>query len=326
MANFRITGKFLTSYIRDLWQSKEYKTAIKMGLESLEGSNISHIISIINGEMKLIGVNDLELVSDGKFNPEISFLEVLNYAMAPNAGYFRIYDQDMEVAQKIINYFLDYHLVENDNRCVDLIHQWNSLLPEVKNDIKLKIPYWMAVYLREINGDDNVKRKSKFYSVNLIESEINDNLTREKFDKLCDKFYIHSDREETWEQCIQNRKALLEPSNEIKSNNIKERFNEYETDITMKSDYGWLSPDGVFFVCNWAEHEVLASILCKYFKYSFTQDQEIGSQLSDVLLNMGYVKIHRDDMGILRFTYNRKITNQQEIKIDRYKAIHNMCR
>jgi hypothetical protein len=88
---FNITGEFLTEQIRDLWQSKNFKKAIKLGLESLDGSNISHIINIIDGEMKLEGINNLSLITDGKYKPEISFLDVLDYSMIPNNGYFKIH-------------------------------------------------------------------------------------------------------------------------------------------------------------------------------------------------------------------------------------------
>lgn len=90
----------------------------------------------------------------------------------------------------------------------------------------------------------------------------------------------------------------------------------------MKSDYGWVSPDGRFTVCEYAEHETLAKTLCEYFKYPFNDEQKDGRQLSDVLLKIGYVKIHRDDIGISHITHNRKLTIEQQLKIDRYKSKH----
>jgi hypothetical protein len=180
----------------------------------------------------------------------------------------------------------------------------------------------MTVYLRKINGTINVKNKSGFYSINIVESEIKGELDRNKFDKICDNFFIYSDREETWEQCLRTRKIINEPSKETIEKNIKDEFNKYKSDITMKSDYGWLSPDGKFIVCEWAEHEVCALAICEYLKYPFTQEQKQGRQISDVLLKVGYVKIHRDDVGLLHFTHNRKLTSEQEMKIDRYKVVH----
>jgi len=325
MGKFSITGDFLTEKIRDLWESKNFKMSVKLGFESLDGSNISHIVSIIDGEMKLTGVNDLDLVTDGEYKPEVSFLDVLDYSMIPNNGYFRIYEQDSRRAYEIIEWFVNT-TPDNigDERRHNLIYEWNTLLPEVREDFKNDIPHWMVVYLRKINGDDEVKRKAGFYSIGIVESEISPVLDRKEFDKICDKYFIYSDREDTWENCIQNRTWITEPSRETLEKNIKDEFGRYKHDITMKSDYGWLSPDGRFTVCDWAAHEVCALAMCEYLKYPFTKEQKQGKQLSDVLLKMGYVKIHRDDIGLFHFTHNRKITPEQEIKIDRYKFAHKM--
>lgn len=323
MAKFSITGEFLTERIRDLWESRDFKKAIKLGLESLEGADLSHIVSIIDGDMKLIGTDVLDLVEDGNFKPNVSFLEILNYAMLPNTGYFRIYEQDSEIADKILNSFdMTYPDSIGDTKRQDYIYQWNQLLPEVRIDNYDRITHWMAVYLRRSSDDADVRRKADFYSANIIETEAPVDLDRKTFNKLCDKYHIYSDREETWEQCLLTRKQLIEPSKQTIEKNIKEEFKKYKSDISMKSEYGWLSPDGRFTVCEWANHEVLASIMCEYFKYEFTEEQKNGRQLSDVLLKIGYVKIHRDDIGMFHITHDRKLTREQELKIDRYKSIH----
>ncbi|MFW5847481.1 MAG: hypothetical protein ACOCVF_00990 [bacterium] len=325
MSNFSITGQFITKHIRDLWESKEYKQAIQFGLESLEGASISHIVEIIDGKSKLIGINDVELVPDGDFSQELPFIEILDYAMLPNNGYFRIYDEDYYEGQKIIRNFKNTSPTEfGDETRRDLIYKWNSLLPEVKNDLKKDITHWMSVYLRKFSDNVDVQKKASFYSINLVESEIDNptEIDRQKFDKFCDKFHVYGDRESTWEQHVATRKMINEPSDKSIEEDIKKEFKSYQHDMTMKSDYGWLSPDGRFTVCNWAEHEVLASIMCRYFKFNFTQEQLIGKQLSDVLLKKGYVKIHRDDTGFLHFTHNNKLTPEQETKIDKYKYFH----
>jgi hypothetical protein len=323
MGKFSITGEFLTEKIRDLWESKDFKKSVKLGLESLEGSKLSDIMSIIDGNMKLSGVNDLELVIDEKYKPHFSFLDILDYAMIPNNGYFRIYDEDTYTANKIIDFFDNTYPDSNgDNKREDYIRQWNRLLPEVRLDNISRASHWMLVYLRQFSNDLDVKKKANFYSINIVESEATVELTRNEFDKICDRYIIHGDREETWEQTLSNRKSIVEPVDSIIHKNNKEEFHKYKSDISMKSDYGWLSPDGRFTVCKWAEHEVLASLMCNYFHYPFTKEQEYGKQLSDVLLKVGYVKIHRDDIGFLHFTHLRKLTQEQELKLDRYKAIH----
>jgi len=325
MATFSITGNFLTERIRDLWDSKSFKQAIQLGLESLEGSELHHIVKIIDGECKLIGTNDLDLVSDGSYKPEVSFLDILDYSMIPNNGYFRIYEQDSREAQRIIDWFQNTSPDSfGDKKRQDLIYSWFQLLPEVRNDYSHKINHWLSVYMRKLSPNREVNTKANFYSINLVETEAPIDLDRKTFDEICDKFYIFGDREETWKQAQETRKRIKEPTKEKIETDIKNEFLNYKSDITMKSDYGWLSPDGRFTVCDFAEHEVLASIMCKYFKYQFTPEQEIGKQLSDVLLKFGYVKIHRDDVGLLHFTKLRKFTPEQELKIDRYKFMHKL--
>lgn len=338
MANFSITGEFLTERIRDSWESKLFKHAILLGLESLEGSNLSHIVSIVDGEMKLVGVNNLELVADGDFKPTVKFLDVLNYAMIPNSGYFRIYDEDTIIADKIIRYFDNTHPNSTGDRIrQNYIREWDALLPEVKIDNYSRISHWMSVYMRKFSNIPIVTQKSNFYSINIIESEAPVELSRKCFDYLCDKFHIYSDREECWELCVANREMtkgntntikdtnLTAPSEETLRENIVKEYKRYKKDITMASDYGWLSPDGTYKACEFAEHEVAAIAICNYLKLPYTEEQKNGRQLSDVLLKNGYIKIHRDDIGFTHITNLRLITNEQQVKIDRYKSKHNIA-
>ncbi|MCK9544457.1 MAG: hypothetical protein M0R03_20760 [Novosphingobium sp.] len=331
--NFKINGEFLTQKIRDFWESKEYRKAIQFGLESLYGAEIEHIISIINGKMKLIGVNDLDLVEDMEYKPNVDFLDILNYSMIPNNGYFKIYDEDEITAKEIINYFNNYSETKNElnelfEKPFELAKKWKSLLPEVQKDNQLNMPHWLLVYLRKSSDNKYVRSKANLYSINIVESELNGELKREIFDDICDKFYIYSDRENVWNECLETRKKITKTLNQPDENflreNLKNQLNKYKSDATMKSNYGWLSPDGTFIVCDFAEHELLASLLCEYHKYPFTIEQKIGKQLSDVLLKMGYVKIHRDDLGFIHFTNKQKLTLEQETKIGRYKHHHNI--
>lgn len=326
MAKFSITGEFITERMRDLWQSRDFKQAIKLCLESLDGITIDQAMSIIDGKMMLTGVGDVDLVEDKSgYKPDVSFLDILDYAMIPNSGYFRIYDIDCEKAAKIVKSFdMTAPDTFGDDKRHRLIREWNNLLPEVRNDFKDRITHWMLVYMRKNSPSLDVKKRANFYSMNIIETELDLNPTREQFDKICDKYYIYNDREECWYQANSIRKSLNRPTPEAFEKIIADEFKKYKVDITMKADYGWLSPEGRYYTCEWAAHEVAAEILCSYFKFPFTNEQKIGKQLSDVLLKLGWVKIHRDDIGIFHITNKRKFTIEQELKIDRYKAVHKM--
>jgi hypothetical protein len=81
MVHFSIQGEFITERARELWEEGEYKQAMDV-MGCLIGSTLEQQISIIEGRAKLIGVNDLDLVSDDWTPPEgyATFSEMLALA------------------------------------------------------------------------------------------------------------------------------------------------------------------------------------------------------------------------------------------------------
>lgn len=79
--HFSIQGEFITERARELWEEGEYKQAMDV-LDCLIGSTLEQRIEIIEGRKKLIGVNDLDLVSDDWTPPEgyATFQEMLALA------------------------------------------------------------------------------------------------------------------------------------------------------------------------------------------------------------------------------------------------------
>jgi len=65
MACFQISGEFITNQARAFWADEEKPAeALKLLLECCKGITRDQAMSIILGQAKLVGINDLDLVDD----------------------------------------------------------------------------------------------------------------------------------------------------------------------------------------------------------------------------------------------------------------------
>ena len=61
--SFSISGEFITNHVRNLWQEGRFSHCLKT-LDCVEGLTKEQQEDIIFGRAQLIGINDLQLVSD----------------------------------------------------------------------------------------------------------------------------------------------------------------------------------------------------------------------------------------------------------------------
>jgi len=77
IAHFSITGEFVTEHARDLVMEESWAGAIRFLKDSLIGFTYDQAISVLSGEMCLIGTNDLNLKKDT--TPKNEYLKQLDY-------------------------------------------------------------------------------------------------------------------------------------------------------------------------------------------------------------------------------------------------------
>ncbi|MCK9416737.1 hypothetical protein M0Q97_08790 [Candidatus Dojkabacteria bacterium] len=339
MAKFVITGEMLTERIRDFWASKQYSKAIEYGLESIDGMTTDYLIEIIDGKKQLVGA-DLDFVDDD-FEQEFKYIDIFKYADMNQNVYQRIYDEDMKKGLSIISHFVNYHtscISFNNEKHLSLAYEWKQLLPDVRNTLvddfnENGYPYWLSLYLRKSDKEEYRKIASKeaFDNSKLICDTAIENKTllyqfydeihndKEKFDTKCKELYIIDVNDEIWKSMSTLENRLKEPTESIK--NSEEVL---VMDIKMKSVNGWLSPDGTYYICEHGGHKVLSKYICEKYKYEIDENTKLQDSYSDVLLKKGWIQIHQPERWEkTQMTHCRKLTYDQEIKIERYESIHN---
>jgi hypothetical protein len=341
MAKFVITGEMLTQRIRDFWASKQYSKAIEYGLESIDGMTTDYLIEIIDGKKQLVGA-DLDFVDDN-FEQEFKYIDIFKYADMNQNVYQRIYDEDMRTGLSIISHFTNWHdnwrNNYNDETSLSLVYQWKQLLPDVRDTLvdgfkENGYPYWLSFYLRKADSEEYRKKalKEGFDNTKVICNSALENKTilyqfydeihsdKNKFDAKCKELYIIDVDDKIWKSMYTLAKRLKEPT----SKSIEKiREEALVTDIKMKSVNGWLSPDGTYYICEHGGHQVLSKYICEKYKYEIDENTKLQYSYSDVLLKKGWVQIHQPERWEhFQMTHCKKITNDQEQKIERYESIH----
>lgn len=348
MARFIILGEVYTERIRDLWASKNYSKAIEYALSGIDGMTLDYLIPIIDGTKQLVG-KELDYVDDN-FHQDFKYVDVFQYADMNSDRFQRIYNDDITEGRDIIRWFsnLDGYLWKHEDTWRMKVARWNKLLPDVKNDLSQKIPYWMSLLLRryevendKANGNNLLYEKNRIGKLksapisnkSLLYQYFDEiSTSREKFDKKCTELYLYHrpDLDEIWESMQRMIKRynistfdetdVVEPS----ENKLEELLEEaLVKDIKMTTKNGWLSPLGTYYTCEHGGHSVLANLICEKYKYPITEDTKNQYSYSEVLLKLGWIQIHQPERWErFRMTHKNKITYDQNIKIERYEAVH----
>lgn len=88
MATFIVEGKFMTDFARTRVIEGRYDHAYRFLHEGLDGISSDQVISILNGDHKLIGVNDVEMVEDGDAEWKQRLLEMFGGTWVTSNGRF----------------------------------------------------------------------------------------------------------------------------------------------------------------------------------------------------------------------------------------------
>lgn len=337
MVKFVITGEILTERIRDFWASKQYSKAIEYGLESIDGMTIDYLREIIDGRKKLVG-RDLDFIDDN-FEQDFTYTEIFKFADMNQNIYSRIYDEDMKIGLSIISHFTNWHLNYNDEMSLSRVYQWKQLLPDVRNVLVDSFkedgyPYWLSLFLRKSDKEEYRKNalKNGFDNTKIICDAALENKTilyqfydeihndKKTFDAKCKELYIIDVGDEIWKSMSSLADRLKKPTNDAIE---KIREEALVKDIEMKNDNGWLSPDGTYYICGHGGHRILSEYICERYKYDIDENTKLQHSYSDVLLKKGWIQIHQPERWEkFLMTHCRKLTSEQERKIERYEAIH----
>jgi hypothetical protein len=85
---------------------------------------------------------------------------------------------------------------------------------------------------------------------------------------------------------------------------------------SMKEPYGWLSPSGDYYPCEFATHDDLADRLCEWFNI-------VSDNNTNELEVLGWVRIHsNDDAYDIFISHLNKLTEIQSKRINLYCRLH----
>lgn len=121
------------------------------------------------------------------------------------------------------------------------------------------------------------------------------------------------------DQCAKDAWDVIKGKKKIVGNAIVD-INEEEPDCTDKTDteYGWLSPDGVFYSVDFSKHQTWAAKFIKGLynngSISIEELRKAGSNdhAGDWLVNRGWVLIHNPTQHKIQITSNDNFTKAQK--------------
>jgi len=237
MATFTLTGDFVTEKARDLWSQRQYKEAMDFLTNSVEEMGREYQLQLLEGKMKLTGVNNLDFVKDTDFSIEsYEFYPTLAEALEIKNEASDIYEKEFERQEQRAKYIIDGFFcfketidregcnsstTDEDGLFMKLVREWKTLLPDIKKEYQGQIPFYMSVWLRELDGinkspQDGLNQKFGFFSHKNImhhilpyEHEAWDN--KEIFELYCKKYHVYLKEEinEIWDGYHRLKNKLL---------------------------------------------------------------------------------------------------------------------
>lgn len=309
---FSIHGDFITRHVRELWASCSYKKAFDL-LDCMIGMTKEQQVEIIEGRAKLDGINELDMLeddwkpSDDQYLNYPSFSEVMQ--RAEKFDTFLDY-QRSEAILLATSYAKSYLRGDHDGfdaaweqhmeeKGIGLIgdEDWHELLEEKMEEYKDEKD------LQKLSPLEYVEQP-KDDAYGMREEELKAMYARTRMSML--NMMINADRMEpvSLDDMMVKDRGLISTAEPVK-------------DQTMKSNSGWLTNKGDFYVCKYMEHIGLA--------YNLLKD-ELGENANheEVAENRGWVKITgRTDIPFIK-SYHKKLTKKQKDKLFDYCEVHNI--
>jgi len=316
-----------------MWSDRKYSEAYAFLSESVPGMSRDQQTAVLEGRSKLTGRNDLDLVPDNSPSA-VSLEQALLISAEASTTHDMKSDEDRAAGRRIMSEFETYYeefggYTQHRYTCERLIAEWKGLLKSVRDELSPEIPYWMSVWLREVDGIRptpirtfaGLSNKTVAYSV-FPDTAWSD---REEYEKLCSANHIYGeDVNAIWNDHQRMVVAFDAPVAEKALAAIAEdddKAVERSRDRDMKSQYGWLSRDGVYYSCGYAEHRAFSETLVRHMGFENPEDNA-----EHVLELMGWLKICTRDycVGEVFFEHYIRPSYEQRRAVREYCEQHNM--
>lgn len=362
MAKFVIQGEHLTEQVRNLWYQGDYKTALQTLSETVPDMNRGHQMDLIDYKMKLTGKNNLDFVEETEKSPSDypKFEDVMGFAQNSQKVIDQRRTEDRSTGLRIIEYFEDrehwyggYVNSYTDSAGMTSPYKWAcmwfTLLPEVQFELRDRIPFYMAMWLRErakvetrwflqkydngdksckdrvgIWGTSNAKNIISCLPISLDREVFTTRKGRDVYDRLCDDIFIFGEQRDIiydefrylWDKySIENvRKNANKTEPEEKREPLK------RTKASVDCQFAWISPDGWLYPCAYIQHGRTAYRL-------LTEELEIECTHTNaemILEKQKWFKIHvnDEDPGTTLYSGLGQPTTQQQKRIAEHAKYH----
>lgn len=260
--NFVVSGEFVTTMARGFVLDKNFDRAVEFLSGSVADFPIDFAIKVLQGKAKLTGKNDLfyEEAEDLDFQKELGCLLAGTYKA--DGRFYRPYAYVSNLGKKDIE---------------RIIHPRVPLEKDA-DDWKADYAYRAWHYVDNLNSDLAIPFEQPVGKIDVVlfrQIEVPFWLRDQRFivqdarQATIDYLAAHCFLEERGHK---QRYGNTEPSPGLIKTTRQETTQpqvEFDVDITICRDYtldfGWLSPDGIFYACTYGGHSCLADDLCKKF-------------------------------------------------------------
>lgn len=324
---FSIHGEAVTEQARTFVLEENWEYAVRFLMDSLVGFTYDHAFSILSGNYKLIGINEVDLVEEDE-DAKKEYLAKVNYLYSNVVldkvhfkpyGYISFFsEQDVNLRTFKLNKYVNLDSTvapcsysSNDPKMIRWsLARCTYYMNDMRNDKAVICNYNgkevcvlfeevknYPLFLSPISGPNAYQKAIK----NL---ELND--LSEKFAKFNLESSVKNPEKKVVENIIEE---ILEPT-ELEKSFINLLKNGFSNAHDLNAICGWISPDGYIIPCEYYQHITLASCI----------SDKLGLKTTD-LESLGYIKLQNKDL----FLYPHKnITQKQYDTIFDYCELHQM--
>ena len=329
-ACFKISGEFITEHARTLVREDRWEDALHLLMDCVEGTDYQIAVSILSGEQRFTGLNNLSLEDEDP--------PVREQTQKDLAYHF------CGIVKHCTDYWRPYAYVDNWfegdlNQHTMTANRYNNYDGPAPTKLSDRFRTWS-------------RARNNYYMTNAQEdlatlAEVNSESVIVLWSKVRVPppwITIQRDRQPAINEYLQHRwlehrgahQFAERNFTEHKETNLSEKAEiaqsqfEQEQEAKYQKDYaavvaklsthnldtrnGWLSPTGKLIPCYYMEHDFFAMVILSE-KYELNSQQAITR--GDALIQLGWVKLQDQD-----WPYNNLVTQQQIDTIWDYSQKH----
>lgn len=342
---FKIDGEFVCQTARSFVIEERWEDAIHLLNDCINGSNFEIALSILKGEKKFVGIDDLKLVDEDPNDAELQkYISIANYQfcgiLKDGSNYWRPYayvdawceldlnsrfmdanKYNSSILSSIPSYSTSNHPEWGAARC-------NYYMVDPKND-RAKIvkineqdtyvlwrqirvpPLWVNTYYQWQEAIDN------YLLFELLEHR-GAHAHREAFNQIRKnkekKVKVLSEEEKTKIKKEIKRQEKIDKANDRKAVlEVLEKLQEND----LNTSAGWLSPQGKLFPCKYGDHSYWSK-----FIFKATQGEKARSfDCEEALYRLGWQKL-QSYQWVSLYKNDWRVSQKQYDLIEEYCQLH----